>query len=102
MISIYMSADTLYLLAYLRRKSENICFDASKDVRLDHIVQLAQEGFVEIGESFFQVGEVSALSDLAFPGIRRAYLKLTGSRKLSRLNNSRRLLLSGVPVNKIL
>lgn len=30
------------------------------------------------------------------------YLKLTGSRKLSRLNNSRRLLLSGVPVNKIL
>ena len=37
-----------------------------------------------------------------FQQIRRTYLKLTGSRKLSRLNNSRRLLLSGVPVNKIL
>jgi hypothetical protein len=33
---------------------------------------------------------------------RQTYLKLTGSRKFSRLNNSRRLLLSGVPVNNIL
>jgi len=32
----------------------------------------------------------------------QTYLKLTGSRKLSKLNNSRRLLLSGVPVNNIL
>jgi len=88
--------------AYLRREFQYIRFDSTQDVWSDHIMQLLDEALVKDCKPLFQILQVPVISKSTISMRVSAYLNVSPSRKLRRLNNSRRLLLSGVPVNSIL
>lgn len=93
-----VSKVAIRVIAYLWRKLENIGLHATQNVGLDYGVELLHIGVVQISEALFEVVQIPAgqwTLQLAW------HLKLASSRKLSRLNNSRRLLFNGVPVNRI-
>ena len=45
-------------LTYFGREFEDIRFDPSKDVRLDHLVQFLNKAFVEVGKPRLEIRQV--------------------------------------------
>ncbi len=96
-------------------KLQHVGLNSAEDVRLDDLMQLGHLDLVEIFELILQIFRIPDKSESA--SARRhyhvakvegqdddgsvTYWKLGSSRKLSRLNSSRRLLFSGVPVINI-